>query len=139
MKRIWTLIFAVSLLLSACGTENGMEAHEAWSRPAAQGANTDVYFAFHNHSSKVDELTGASADVAEAVEIKESTANPVESVAVKAFADMEFGPEGPHLVLVNLDKELKLGDQFQIALHFKNSKDIRIRVSVRDTPPPAEE
>lgn len=140
MKRIWMLILAMFLLLSACGTasENGMEAHEAWTRPAPQGANTDVYFAFHNHSSKADELIGASTDVAEAVKIKESTANQVESVPVKAFADMEFGPEGPHLVLVNLKRDLKLGDQFQITLHFKNSKDIKIRVSVRGTPPPAE-
>ncbi len=131
----------MSLLLSACsgnGAGNGLETHSAWTRPAAQGANGDVYFTFHNHSSTANELTGASTDVAEAVEIQEGTGNRVESVPVKAFADMEFGPNGPHLTLVNLKEDLKLGDQFEINLHFKNSKDIKVRVSVRDTPPPAE-
>jgi copper(I)-binding protein len=140
MKRILMLILAMSWLLSACsaGNGNGMEAHEAWTRPAAQGQNGEVDFAFHNHSSKADELTGASTDVAAAVEIQGSTANRLASVPLKAFADIDFGPDGPHLVLVNLNKDLKLGNQFQIVLHFKDSKDIKIRVSVRETPPPAE-
>ncbi len=143
MKQIWMLVLGMSLLLSACsnnsGAGNGLEAHSAWTHPAAQGANGDVYFTFHNHSSNADELVGASTNIAESVKIIEgSTANQVQSVPVKAFADMEFGVNGPHLTLVNLNKDLKLGDQFQVILHFKNSKDIKIRVSVRDTPPPAE-
>ncbi len=143
MKRIWILILAVSLLLSACGTEsaggNGLETHEGWTHPAAQGASTAVYFALHDHSSQADELIGASTEVAEAVKLQESPTNQVESLPVKAFADMAFGPGGPFLMLVNLKKDLKSGDQFEIILHFKNSGDIKARVSVRDTPPPAEE
>ncbi len=115
-----------------------METHSGWTRPTAQGQTAAVYFAFHNHSSKVDELIGASTEVAEAVEIQDSTGKQVESVPLKAFTDIDFAPDGLHLVLVHLQKELKLGDQFQITLHFKNSKDIKVRVSVRDTPPSAE-
>ncbi len=143
MRRVLVFVLLLPLLLSACGggstSGNGLEAHEAWTRPAAQGQNGDVYFVFHNHSSKPDELIGAATDVAEAVEIQDSTGSQVRSVPVKAFADMEFTANGPHLMLVNLKKELKLSDQFQIILHFKNSKDIKIRVSVRTTPPPAED
>ncbi len=142
MKRIWILVLEMTLLLSACGTGtengNGMETHSGWTHPAAQGQTAAVYFAFHNHSSKADELIGASTEVAETVEIQDSTGKRVESVPLKAFTDIDFAPDGLHLVLVHLQRELKLGDQFQITLHFRNSKDIKDRVSVRDTPPPAE-
>ncbi len=57
---------------------------------------------------------------------------------MRVFADMEFGPSGPYLLLVNLKKDLKLGDQFEVTLHFKNSQDVKVRVSVRDTPPAKE-
>ncbi|HMB25551.1 MAG TPA: copper chaperone PCu(A)C, partial [Anaerolineales bacterium] len=120
MKRIVVSVLTMLFLLSACGGEKGMEAHEAWTRPAAQGGNGAVYFAFHNHSSKADELIGASTDVAEAVEIHESSMNgdvmemkQVKSVPLEAYADIEFEPGGLHVMLINLKKELKIGDEIE--------------------------
>ncbi|HEX2996471.1 MAG TPA: copper chaperone PCu(A)C, partial [Anaerolineales bacterium] len=60
-------------------------------------------------------------------------------VPLEAYADIEFAPGGLHVMLINLKKELKIGDEIEIALHFKNSEDIKLRVPVRDTPALEEE
>jgi len=146
VKRILILVLAISLLLSACGAEKGMEVHEVWMRPAAQGENGAVYFVIHNHSSEADEITSVSTDIAQAVEIHESTMNgdvmemhQLESLPLEAYAEIKFAPGGLHLMLVNLKKDVNVGDEIEITLHFRDLEDIKVMVPVRDTPAPEEE
>lgn len=133
-------------LLSGCGAEKGMEVHEAWMRPVAKGENGAVYFVIHNHAREADELTGVSSDSAVAAEIHESKMNgdvmemhQLESVPLEAFAEVKFGPGKLHLMLVDMKKDLNVGDETEITLHFKNFEDINVRVPVRDTPAPEED
>ena len=142
MKRILYFALAFILLLSACGTEKGIEVHSAWARPAAQGDNGGVYFELHNHGSTPDEITSVSSNVADAVEIHESKMEGdvmkmemLTSLPIDAYADMIFEPGGLHVMLVNLHQELKLDDEFEIVLHFKNHEDITVHVIVKDTAP----
>ena len=135
-----------ALFLSACSGEKGIEVHEVWMRPAAQGENGAVYFVIHNHSSEEDELIGISSDIAEAVEMHESKMNgdvmemnQVESVPLEAYAEIKFEPGGLHIMLVNLKKHVEVGDEIEVTLHFKNFEDIRVMAPVRDMPAPAEE
>lgn len=146
MKRILIFVLATALLLSACGAEKGIEVHEVWMRPVAKGENGAVYFVMHNHAREADELTGASSDSAVAAELHESKMNgdvmemrPLESVPLEAFAEVKFEPGGLHLMLVDLKKDLKVGDELELTLHFKNFEDINVRVPVRDTPAPEED
>lgn len=146
MKRILFVILVIATLLSACGPEKGIEVHEVWMRPAAQGDNGAVYFVMHNHASEADELTGISTDSAEAAELHETTMSgdvmqmrQVQSVPLDAYAEIKFAPGKYHIMLVNLKKELKVGDEIELTLHFKNFEDITIHVPVRDTPAPEEE
>ena len=144
MKRTSISILAGFLLLTACGTEKGIEIHSAWMRPAAQGENGAVYFVIHNHSSTADELVGASANIAAAVEMHESVLtdgdvmqmHEVASVPLDAFAEIEFTPGGLHMMLVGLRQETKVGDEIEVILHFRNFEDIRIMVPVRETAAP---
>ena len=142
MRRMIPAIMAMIILLSACGAEKGIEVHSAWARPASQGGNGGVYFELHNHGSIPDELTSASSDVAEAVEIHESKLEGdvmqmqmMPSLPIDAYADMAFEPGGLHIMLVNLKQDLKLNDEFEIVLHFKNHEDITIHVIVKDATP----
>ena len=146
MKRIFILVLATALLLSACGAEKGMEVHEIWMRPALQGENSAIYFVIHNHSSKADELIGASSESAAAIEMHESKMNgdvmemrQLESVPLEAYAEVKFEPGGLHLMLVDMKKDLQAGDEIELTLHFKNFEDINVRVPVRDTPVPEED
>jgi hypothetical protein len=144
MIRISISILAGVLLLTACGTEKGIEIHGAWMRPAAQGGNGAVYFVIHNHSSTADEIVGASSNIAEAVEMHESMLTDADvmqmhelsSVPLDAFAEMEFTPGSLHMMLVGLKLGTTVGDAIELVLHFRNFKDIRIMVPVRETAAP---
>lgn len=146
MKRILPILFVVLFILSACGSEKGIETHNAWMRPTAKGENGSVYFELHNHSSTADELLSITSDVAEAVEIHESKMegdvmkmDMLTSLPIDGFADMAFKPGGLHVMLVNLNKDFKINDEFVIVLHFKTYKDITVHVIVKDTEPTDED
>ena len=133
------MVILAAVLLTACGAEKGIEVHKVWMRPAAQGENEAVYFVMHNHASETDELTGVTSDAAQAVELDETTVvddvskmKKVDSVPVEAFAEIEFAPRGYHVMLIGLKKELKLGDEIEITLHFKNQEDLTIKVPVQN-------
>ena len=145
MKKVFWLIPLGVLLLTACGAEKGIEIHGAWMRPAGQGENGAVYFVIHNHSSQADELTGVTSDIAVA-EMHESRMNgdimqmnKVESVSLEPYAEIEFAPGGLHVMLVGLKQDMKVGDEIDLSLHFKNYQDITVRVAVRESPAPEED
>lgn len=142
MKKIFWLIPLGVLLLTACGAEKGIEIHDAWMRPAGQGENGAVYFVIHNHSSQADELTGVTSELAVA-EMHESRMNgdimqmnEVESVPLEPYAEIEFAPGGLHVMLVGLKQDMKLGDQIDLSLHFKNYQDLTVRVAVSESTAP---
>jgi copper(I)-binding protein len=146
MKRILPLILIAIFLLSACGSEKGIEVHSAWMRPSAMGENGSVYFELHNHGSTPDEITSITSDVAEAVEMHESKMEGdvmkmemLTSLPVGSYADIAFKPAGLHVMLVNLKQDFKLDDEFQIVLHFKTHGDITVHVIVKDSAPADEE
>ena len=141
MKQILACVLILVSLLSGCSPPaEGVEVREAWARPAAQGDNGAVYFVIR--SSEEDELVGASSDVAEAVEIHESamSGDVMEmhhspSVPLGAGEQVTFEPGGLHIMLVRLKQELKVGDDLEVTLHFKNREDLKLRVQVMDTQP----
>jgi len=141
MKRVLILVLATVFLMGGCASEDGMDVQEPWARSAQQENNGAVYFILSNRSGQSDELTGVSSAVAEAVEMHESTLNgdmmqmhKLESVPLPANAEVTFAPGGLHIMLIGLKKDLKVGEEFEITLHFKNHADILIQVPVSDAP-----
>ena len=141
MKRILVSVLTIIVILSGCAAPatEGVDVRDAWARPAAQGGNGAVYFVIR--SSAADELVGVVSDVAEAVEMHESMMNgdvmemhQLESVPLKAGKEVVFEPGGLHIMLVGLKQDLKLGDEFEITLQFRDHEDIQLSVPVQDTP-----
>lgn len=124
----------------AHATGMGIEAHDYWARSALKDGNSAAYMLLHNHETEVDELVGASSDIANSVEIHLSSmgADGVmkmekqESIALGADAEVEFKPGGFHVMFIGLKQELKVGDEFALTLHFKNHEDITLTVPVKD-------
>lgn len=142
------VIFAAALLLSACTADEGVTVHNAWMRPTAQGDNGAVYFVLRNDSTEADELVGASSNVAEAVEIHESSMAPgtdvmqmnqVFSVPLSRGSEVVFEPGGYHVMLVNVSRELPVGETVEVTLHFKNHEDVPVNVSVAEFAPAGNE
>jgi hypothetical protein len=112
----------------------------AWARPAAQGDLGAVYLTIYNPTSYEDVLVGVMTEVAEAVQVHET------SIADDGMSHMEhmshlpvppngiivFEPGGKHLMLVNLKRELITGDSFLMTLSFQNSGEVLISVKVKE-------
>ena len=144
LRNISCMVILAAVLLTACGTENGIEVHKVWMSPAAQGENSVVYFVMHNHASEPDELSSVTSDAAQTVELEESTNNSetmkkLAFLPVEAFAEIEFAPDAYHILLIGLTHELKVGDEIEITLHFKNNEDITLKVPVENRSLPEEE
>jgi len=143
MKHILILVMEI-LLLSACNTETGLKVHGPWIQSTTEGANGAVYFVIHNHTDQDEELIGVTTNVADAVEIHQSTIDPdtdimrmemVSSIPIPADSEIFFEPGKYHLMLVRLKRELKVGDHIGVILHFKNHEDIIVNVAVQDNAP----
>ena len=139
MKRNLLVMLIVALILGACSGRE-METHEPWARAALQGENSVVYMIVHNHTNTDDVLLGASTDVAQAVEIHETVMSddgvmrmiPQASIPLAAGDELEFEPGGLHIMLVNVNRDLNMGDQIILTLHFENYADITLNVPVSD-------
>lgn len=128
-----TLILA-TLLLTACGAgnaESGIEVRQALVGPGGQGEDSPMYLALHNHDSKADQLTGVSSEAAEAVQLHNST-EVVEFIPVDANREFVFVPDGYHVMLIRLKRELQVGDEIEITLHFRDHTNITLKVPVRE-------
>jgi copper(I)-binding protein len=142
----YILIFVLmAFSLSACGAEQGIEVRDAWMRPAAQGENGAIYFVIQNRGSDADTLTGVSSNVAEAVEMHETTfqaemsgdvmqMQQLDSVPLEPSSELNFEPGGLHVMLVGLKEDLKVGDEVGITMHFANFEDINVTVPVSEMP-----
>ena len=137
MLVIYTLLAA--LLLSACGSKEGIEVSDTWARASMQGMNSATYFVIQNHNAEADELIGATSDVADAVEVHESKMegdvmmmNHVESVVLEPSAKVEFKPGGYHVMMIGLKRDLKAGDEIEITLQFRNSPDVTVKATVKE-------
>lgn len=138
MKKLFSMILASVIFLTACTPKEGIEVRDAWTRAAAQGENGAVYFVIHNYSETDDALVRISTEVAEAVEFHESEMvhdvmqmRMVHSVPLASGEDVKFAPGGLHIMLVNLREELKVGERVDITLHFQNIPDISLSVPVQ--------
>jgi copper(I)-binding protein len=145
MKIRFVILLAVFLLLHACSAATGIQIGNPWARPALQDGNGAVYFLLQNNSAAGDELTGVSSDAARAVEIHESKMEgdvmqmrQVPSVPIGGKDSIEFGPGGYHVMLIGLNQELKVGDEIQVTLQFKNHEDILVAVPVQELAPDGE-
>lgn len=142
MKRIFVIVLAGMLLLSACGApkSGAIEASDFWARSGLKDGNSAAYMMLVNGTGQDDELIGASSDVAMAVEIhlSQMSADGVmqmmkqESVAIVSGGELELKPGSYHVMLIGLMKDLNVGDEITLTLHFQNHEDITLTIPVKD-------
>lgn len=140
MKKLLVIVIMCMLFMNACTPKEGIEVRDGWARAAAQGDNGAVYFTIVNYDAD-DELIGASVDFAEAVEMHESAMDNdvmqmrmVESVPLPTGEKVEFAPGGLHIMLVNLARNLEVGETVNVTLHFKNHADVPLTLPVQMGP-----
>jgi copper(I)-binding protein len=159
-----TMLFLVAITLAGCSPTGELSIKEQWARPGMLGANSAIYFILDNPSNQADTLLSAKTDVAAVVELHETmmmaaeeTDKPVEgsehgqgkgmeggevmkmmpqeNVPVPAQSQVEFKPGGLHVMLIDLQRELSVGDTFQVTLVFQNAGEMQLEVTVKEPLP----
>lgn len=135
-----TLLLMILTGCGAIGSQSGpdLRIEDAWARPAPGTGNGAIYFTLRNEGDVNETIVGASADVATAVELHQTSheddvmrMRPVERVPVPAGSGVVFEPGGYHVMMIGLTQDLQPDDQFQFALEFENSPSLTADVTVR--------
>jgi len=111
----------------------------AWSRPVAKaGGVGGGYVKIDNKGQKADALVGGSTDIAERLEIHETTIDDqgvarmkkVDQLAIEPGKSVELKPGGLHLMFIGLKQPLATGDKIKVKLDFKEAgpRDVEFKV-----------
>ena len=101
-------------------------------------ARTAAYVVIRNRGPAPDALVGATADVAERVEIHETRneggmmmMEPVARIALGVGSRVELKPGGYHLMLIGLERALGPADTVALTLVFERAGLMSVRAKVR--------
>lgn len=113
----------------------GIEIMDAFGRAALDRAS--AYFTIVNNGSEDDALVAASAPVADRVELHETVTmgaetkmQPVDKIDVPAGERVQLKPGGLHVMLMDLTRDLKEGDQYTLTLEFQSGLTKEVEITV---------
>jgi len=117
--------------------------HNPWVRAVPPVSKTSAaYMMIMNHGDKDDQLLSVKSSIAKVIEIhnvkKENgmmKMYPVKFFEIAAGKTQELKPGGYHLMLMNLSKTLKVGEEIEFMLHFKHSGMVKLIAPVKEGKP----
>lgn len=118
--------------------QGGFEVNQAWSRPAAAGANGAGYMSLTNHGKTADTLKAVESPAAKKVEVHKTTmTNGIMSMKrqdaglpIGPGETVIFAPGGNHLMLIGMTAATKAGDKLPITLVFASGARIKLEFPV---------
>lgn len=144
-SRSMMLSTAIVVLVATIGgcAATPMEIHEAWARPAPVGGHTAVYMTIVNQSGESDSLVSVEADVAGHVSIHETIRHndvmamqPLDDgLSLPPRQETVLEPGGLHIMLMDIEQTLEVGDTFELTLTFANSGSQKVVVPVQQQAP----
>jgi hypothetical protein len=143
MKTKYFLCLIAIVLLTACASSAEAQPpviSGAWARPGAAGQTSAIYMTIENPNASADELLGAATNAAKMTELHKtvtdengvSTMQRQPQVDLPSRSKVVFEPGGLHIMLMNLQHELKPGDVISVILNFKNAGEIMLEIPVRE-------
>lgn len=135
--RLFVLIASFAIFLAACGSvgDGTLQVKDAWARPGLAGGNSAVFFVIDNPVGD-DTLISVSSDVAGAVELHKTV---MEGGVMQMFQQRSvpapkgktiFKPGGLHVMLIGLERDLSVGDSFDVTLNFEMAGERTLTVEV---------
>ena len=149
------ILLTFGLFACTTGEASPITVQDAWARPAIMddGADSDgnddmemdtdgpisaAFMVIRNHTDTPDRLLSAESTAASVLEIhltevKDSvmTMRPVEGgLEIPANGQVELKPGSYHIMLIDVQQDLKVGDKIPITLIFENAGEIRVEAEV---------
>ncbi len=133
---LFLIIAFISVFIS---TGNNVEIKDAWLRTGAKGLNSALYFKIENNSETPDTLYKVSSSIAKHIQMHETYKKndmmgmrEIKNLEVKSNSSIEFKPGGYHIMLMDLNKDLKPGDEINFTMFFKQLGKINIKAKVEN-------
>ncbi len=138
------LLGAALCLSTAWAQAQDIRVEQPWSRampPTAPAAA--AYFVLHNTGAGADRLVGAATPIAGKAELHEHAhvggvmqmREVAGGIPLPAGAEVSFQPGGYHVMLLELPRQLKDGEQFPLTLRFEKAGELTVEVPVRHMAP----
>ncbi len=147
-KFLPALMLLVMLILAACASSSadGIQVTDAWARPspagemaAMGGVNGGAFMTIRNGSNEADILLGAESPAARVVEIHQTVMNgdvmsmqPVQSLEIPARGEVTLKPGSYHVMLIDLQQALSVGDTIEVTLIFQNAGRVTFQAEIRE-------
>jgi copper(I)-binding protein len=142
-KNYWLLLITVFAAL-ACAREpdvaaSAMQVKDAWVRAVPPvSKNSAGYLVVENGSNRDDALLGASVNKARVTELHEMVREGDtmfmqrrKEIPVPAHGRAMLAPGGLHLMLIDLQQPLQVGEKLDGVLHFRDAGEVKIQLEVR--------
>jgi copper(I)-binding protein len=136
-----TIVAALSLTSSSIAMSaqgKRVAASGSWVQLPSSGQTQAMAFvSIENPTMYGIYVTAASSDAAGKVELRDggqagdARLKPVEFISVAAYESLDMGPNGPHLMLLDLKRALKEGDKVSLALVTDNAGTLEVSAIVR--------
>jgi periplasmic copper chaperone A len=139
-----SVVVVATLALAACGgsggTTGGITVSDAWARPSPMMNRAGAaYMVLQNNGAAEDKLLSVESDVAKTIELHETKEmngmmqmSPVPNIPVPANGKTELKPGGLHVMLIDLNRELKAGDKVQFTLNFEKAGKVPVTAEVKE-------
>lgn len=119
--------------------DNSFELADAWARPARENGVTAVYLNVLNGTDQPDTLVALSSKASGLVELHETYDRGDGMMGMREAEDPTFPandavqmvPGGKHIMLMQLNRELKEGDTVDLTLEFARAGEITVTAPVR--------
>jgi len=112
---------------------------DQWIRPGAEKMATALYFTLENNGSEVDTLYAVETDIAEMVQIHETYTDgdmmgmrEIGVIIVGPESSVKLEPGGMHIMVMKLKKDIKIGDEIDFILYFRNADKITITAEAKN-------
>lgn len=126
------------LLLFFFPPEDKIEIKDAWMRPSSEKMATALYFTIENTGETADTLFQVDSDLAEKVEIHETYSEgemmgmrKTDMIVIESGESFELKPGAHHIMLMKLKKDVKVGDEAEFILHFKQAGEMKITAKAK--------
>lgn len=113
----------------------------AWIAEAPPTARHNAAYLVLRNGNRADTLLAVETPVAEVVELHEMRMDKgvmrmrqERSVALAANAELRLAPGGRHLMLINMKRALRPGEQVPLTLRFRRAGALTVQAEVRPLP-----
>ena len=120
-----------------------IQIQRAWIRATPPVSHMSAaYLTLINHGDQEDQLLFVETELAKVVELHNVKKTdgmmsmfPLQFVPVPAGGEQNLKPGSYHIMLINLNKTPKLGEKYELFLHFKYAGILKVTAIVREVRP----